>query len=62
MHDEGNELRAITATPVPNPANWAFLPANDLVFNTHVPGAERVTPETWVSRGLLRMQNVLAAA
>ncbi|KAI0067026.1 UPF0187-domain-containing protein [Artomyces pyxidatus] len=57
-----NELRAITATPTPNPADWAFSVHNDLVFNTHTRDAERVVPEEWVQRGRSSMQAVLAGS
>ncbi|KAI0049357.1 UPF0187-domain-containing protein [Auriscalpium vulgare] len=54
------ELLAITGTPAPNPANWAFSVHNDLVFNTYKVGAERVAPEEWVRRGTQNMQAALA--
>ncbi|KAI0031895.1 Bestrophin, RFP-TM, chloride channel-domain-containing protein, partial [Vararia minispora EC-137] len=51
------ELRAITAVPAPDPANWAFSPLNDAIFD----GAQGV-PEEWVARGKPRMMRVLASA
>ncbi|KAA1472691.1 UPF0187-domain-containing protein [Dentipellis sp. KUC8613] len=57
-----NELRAITATPAPNPADWAFSPVNNLLFNAHREGAERVAPEEWVKRGHATLLSALASA
>ena len=55
-----NELRALTATPTPSPAVWAFSAENDLVFaGDH--RDERVSPATWMSRGLPRIQGKLAS-
>ena len=57
---EGNELAAITATPTPDPKDWAFASANNALFNTYQPGAERISPEEWVHRGADQMQVALA--
>ncbi|KAI0916210.1 hypothetical protein AcV5_003211 [Taiwanofungus camphoratus] len=53
-----NELRALTALPVPDPSIWAFSSYNDQILSS--PGEERVTPEEWMQRGLVRMQAALA--
>ena len=57
---EGNELAALTATPTPDPKNWAFSSINDSMFDPYQPGAERVSPEEWVHRGMDQMQAALA--
>ncbi|KAI0254550.1 Bestrophin, RFP-TM, chloride channel-domain-containing protein [Lactifluus subvellereus] len=49
------ELAALSATPTPDPKVWVFSSINDLVFNPHQPGAERITPEEWVNRGKVDM-------
>ncbi|KIK63996.1 hypothetical protein GYMLUDRAFT_162017 [Collybiopsis luxurians FD-317 M1] len=54
-----NELRAITSTPPPDIARWAFVPENDLLFASDVHNDERVTPQEWVSRGYAQMQHTL---
>jgi hypothetical protein len=56
----GYELRAITAVPTPDPAQWAFSPANDHVFVHNAEGSQRLTPEEWMVRGLAEMQRALA--
>jgi putative membrane protein len=56
---EGNELAAITATPPPDPKDWAFSSINDTLFNPYRPDAERVNPEEWVHRGMDQMQVAL---
>ncbi|TFK50425.1 UPF0187-domain-containing protein [Heliocybe sulcata] len=58
-----NELRAITATPAPDPAHWAFSPSNNLVFalSHRWDEEERISPDDWVRRGLGSMRNALAA-
>ena len=53
----GNELRAITASPPPDPAHWAFVPQNDLLFTMNT--NERVTPDEWLRRGFKQMQHAL---
>ncbi|EPQ51232.1 UPF0187-domain-containing protein [Gloeophyllum trabeum ATCC 11539] len=57
-----NELRAITATPAPDPAHWAFSPQNNLVFalSHRWDQEERVAPEEWLKRGLSSMRVALA--
>jgi len=55
-----NELAAVTATPTPDPKDWAFSTINDSLFNPHQPDAERVSPEEWVHRGMDHMQGALA--
>ncbi|KDQ53931.1 hypothetical protein JAAARDRAFT_38904 [Jaapia argillacea MUCL 33604] len=57
-----NELRAITATPAPDPYRWAFAPSNDLAFALSQRWAKepRVTPEEWVRRGTGQMQQALS--
>lgn len=56
----GNELRAITSTPAPDPARWAFAPENDLLFASDVHTDERVTPQEWIGRGYIQMQHALS--
>ncbi|KAJ4473986.1 UPF0187-domain-containing protein [Lentinula edodes] len=55
-----NELRAITSTPAPDPARWAFAPENDLLFASDVHTDERVTPQEWIGRGYMQMQHALS--
>jgi ion channel-forming bestrophin family protein len=56
-----NELKAITATPAPNPIHWAFSPENDLLFATKpVNEEERISPDEWISKGLETIQGVLS--
>ncbi|KAF8880641.1 UPF0187-domain-containing protein [Infundibulicybe gibba] len=59
-----NELRAITSTPPPDPAHWAFAPENDLVFGlAPAPGGgenERVTPGEWIKRGIVEIESSLS--
>ncbi|KAF8823274.1 hypothetical protein HHX47_DHR10000355 [Lentinula edodes] len=55
-----NELRAITSTPAPDPARWAFAPENDLLFASDVHTDERVTPQEWIGRGYIQMQHALS--
>lgn len=57
----GNELRAITSAPPPDPASWAFVPENDLLFTNSLDLADRLSPEDWVARGLAAMQQSLSA-
>ena len=60
------ELRALTAYPAPDPAEWAFSPSNDCLFvadNTldeHGFPPEHVSPAEWVQRGERDMKAVLA--
>lgn len=55
----GNELRAVTSAPPPDPAHWVFSPENDLVFANHYATDERVTPEEWMKRDYVAMLNAL---
>jgi putative membrane protein len=50
----GNELKAITSTPPPDPAEWAFVPENNLLFSDNL--EERTSPNEWLSRGAAAMQ------
>lgn len=55
-HIPPTELIAITSLAVPDPADWAFSPANDFVFDTGLTlGAKGPTnhasPEEWIKRG-----------
>ncbi|KAF8965387.1 Bestrophin, RFP-TM, chloride channel-domain-containing protein [Flammula alnicola] len=52
-----NELRAVTSTPPPDPARWAFVPENNLLFTSNLD--ERVAPEQWIARGSVAMQRSL---
>lgn len=50
------ELIAITSLAVPDPANWAFSPANDYVFDNGLTLGSKGTvnhasPEEWIRRG-----------
>jgi ion channel-forming bestrophin family protein len=54
-----NEMRALTASPAPSPASWAFSPENDLIFAVDRKG-EKVTPQEWMTRGLPRIHVALA--
>lgn len=53
----GNELRAVTSTPPPDPALWAFAPENNLLFSTG--NDDRVTPADWLVKGPNAMQKNL---
>ncbi|KAF8154747.1 Bestrophin, RFP-TM, chloride channel-domain-containing protein [Crassisporium funariophilum] len=53
-----NELRAVTSTPPPDPARWAFVPENNLLFSNQLD--DRVSPEEWLSRGPFAMQKNLS--
>lgn len=49
------ELQALTSLPMPDPANWAFSPDNDAVFDSegnaiYLP-EEHASPDEWVRRG-----------
>jgi len=60
----GNELRAITGTPTPDPAIWAFSNMNDRVFSSTSKSEdkpENISPREWLHRGLGPMQSALAA-
>jgi len=57
-----NELRAVTATPAPDPSIWAFSDTNDCVFSdTLKPEGKHdpVPPREWLRRGLGPMQGAL---
>ena len=56
----GQELRAITGLPAPDPSEWAFSPDNDFVLAVHEGENERTAPNEWVRRGPLQMQTALA--
>lgn len=56
----GNELRAITSAPPPDPAHWAFSPENDLLFSSRVESDPRITPDEWVKNGYAKMQRTLS--
>ena len=62
----GEELRAVTAAPAPDPAVWAFSDINDCVFAPHSrqPGNNdnRAPPREWMRRGFSSMQGALAVA
>lgn len=56
---------AITSTAVPDPADWAFSPANDYVFDNGLTlGARGATnhasPEEWIRRGPEVMKTVMS--
>ncbi|KAE9390567.1 UPF0187-domain-containing protein [Gymnopus androsaceus JB14] len=55
-----NELRAITSTPPPDIATWAFAPENDLLFSSDVHSDARITPQEWLERGYVQMQHALS--
>jgi len=58
-----NELRAVTATPAPDPAVWAFSDTNDCVFSSIIPKQgeknDRTSPREWLRRGLDPMRDAL---
>jgi len=57
------ELRAITSSAVPDPADWAFSPANNHVLdNGYVVGhsLNHETPEQWVKKGTDAMKAAMA--
>jgi len=54
----GNELRAVTSTPPPDPTRWAFVAENNLLFSTNLD--ERVSPAEWIARGPISMQKNLS--
>jgi len=58
-----NELRAVTATPAPDPTIWAFSDTNDYVFSSSTLKQEekddRASPREWLRRGLGPMQSAL---
>jgi len=56
-----NELRAVTATPAPDPNIWAFSDTNDSVFSDTVKQEknDRAPPREWLRRGLGPMQSAL---
>ncbi|KIK93068.1 hypothetical protein PAXRUDRAFT_26471 [Paxillus rubicundulus Ve08.2h10] len=53
------ELRALTTTPTPDPAVWAFSEENDLLLASRAHG-ERISPTEWVRRGVPKIQDALA--
>ena len=57
----GNELRAVTGTPAPDPAVWAFSDMNDRVFSPSKAEEKPdfVPPQEWLRRGLGSMQSPL---
>ncbi|THU99024.1 UPF0187-domain-containing protein [Dendrothele bispora CBS 962.96] len=55
-----NELQALTSAAPPNPARWAFVTENNLLFARDVHNDERVAPEEWVKRGYTSMQSTLS--
>lgn len=57
----GNELRAITSTPPPDPSSWMFAQQNDLIFASHVDDkVDRIPPEVWITKGYGKMEKALA--
>ncbi|KIY42932.1 hypothetical protein FISHEDRAFT_54452, partial [Fistulina hepatica ATCC 64428] len=56
-----NELHAITSIAPPDPAIWAFVKDNDLIFAANYNKDERLPPEEWVRRGYPWMQAALRA-
>jgi len=46
----GNELRAVTSAPPPDPADWVFSPENNLTFSSNYETSERITPEAWMNQ------------
>ncbi|KZT02826.1 UPF0187-domain-containing protein [Laetiporus sulphureus 93-53] len=59
-----NELRALTALPVPDPSVWAFSQFNDQILGSggSVNKANRATPDEWMNRGYARMVGALYEA
>jgi len=59
-----NELRALTASPTPEPSVWAFSSLNDQVFSspgTKGDAGERIPPSEWMDRGVDKMKAALSA-
>ena len=59
------ELDAITALPVPDPAQWAFDKRNNAIFD-HDPygdgsNGRKMSPEDWVLKGSKAIQSTLAS-
>ena len=55
------ELASITSVPVPNPAEWCFLPNNDSLFSNDGK-RQTLAPELWVKRGEKEIRTQLANA
>ncbi|EMD36566.1 hypothetical protein CERSUDRAFT_95853 [Gelatoporia subvermispora B] len=56
-----NELRALTAVPVPDPSVWAFSTYNDQIFGRTAPDSDdRITPHEWIQKGVASMQAALS--
>lgn len=53
----GNELRAVTSTPAPDPERWAFVAENNLLFANDLDN--RISPAEWISKGPIEMQRSL---
>jgi putative membrane protein len=53
----GNEMRAVTSAPPPDPERWAFVHENNMLFNEDPD--DRCSPEEWISRGSVAMQKSL---
>jgi len=51
-----HELRAVTSSAPPDPADWVFSPDNNLALAPKTHGTERVQPEDWIMRGPSEMQ------
>ena len=56
----GNELRAVTSAPPPDPESWAFAPENNMVFANNLASEVRQTPEEWMKKGSDAMQRSLS--
>ncbi|KAG1730966.1 UPF0187-domain-containing protein [Suillus paluster] len=52
------ELHAITGTPAPDPAIWAFSAENDFL-GTHLKGSPKETPSAWLDKGKRDILKVL---
>ncbi|KAI9511961.1 Bestrophin, RFP-TM, chloride channel-domain-containing protein [Russula earlei] len=56
------ELAAISAIPTPNPKDWVFSPSNNRIFTANEHSGDRVTPQEWVSRGVVSVRAALTTS
>lgn len=57
FYSPGNELRAVTSAPPPDPESWAFVAENNLLFVNNTDN--RISPDEWISKGPIAMQRSL---
>ncbi|OAX42857.1 UPF0187-domain-containing protein [Rhizopogon vinicolor AM-OR11-026] len=56
------ELRALTATPTPDPADWAFSPRNNFLGTLSGGTAQNETPTDWLRKGKAEILKALQGA